>query len=171
MKTVLRFTILSLLATNAFGHARFKLNAAFKARTTDTGLKAAPCGGAARTTNPTILKAGQTVTIEWEETIQHPGMYRISFAPDADTGFEANILADNIVDNQDDGATIPHSFSTTITVPATPCDNCTLQMIQVMTDRVPPVNYYSCADIQIKAADDATVTAPSAPTGLTVEMK
>jgi hypothetical protein len=41
----------------------------------------------------------------------------------------------------------------------------------VMTDRVPPVNYYSCADIQIKAADDATVTAPSAPTGLTVEMK
>lgn len=157
------------LTTSSYAHARFMLNAAFKARDNATGHKIAPCGGVPRTNNPTILKAGQTVKIEWEETINHPGYYQILFSAENDENFVQ--LGEDIIDDQNDGATVPHAFSAEIQVPDVVCDNCTLQMIQVMTDRNPPVNYYSCADIQIKAADDPTVTPPAAPSGLKLEFK
>jgi hypothetical protein len=161
--------LLGSLATPAWGHARFKLNAAFKARNDATGLKTAPCGGIARTDNPTILKAGQTVNLEWEETINHPGYYIIRFSPADDVGFEQNVLVDMHIDDQNETPT-PHPFEAQIQVPNVECEACTLQMIQVMEDRDPPTNYYSCADIQIKAADDPTVTPPAAPSGLNLQV-
>ena len=40
-------------------------------------------------------------------------------------------------------------YTRTITLPNIECNDCSLQLIQVMTDRSPPSNYYSCADIQL----------------------
>lgn len=145
----------TMLATPAFGHARFKLDGMLKPRTTDTGLKTAPCGGAARTTAPVTLAPGQKMTVEWEETIDHPGFFRISFSPADDLGFEANVLLDNIADTQNDGL-VPHFYRADVTLPNQTCTACTLQLIQVMTENpLAPTNYYSCSDIQLGAAPPA----------------
>ena len=81
-------------------------------------------------------------------TIGHPGHFRIAFSLASDADFDTNILFDNIQHGVDvDPAT--NIFSKTIKLPNIQCTDCTLQLIQVMTDRSPPTNYYSCADIQL----------------------
>ncbi len=146
--------ILSVLSQNVFAHARWiiaddKVTSLVTARPGD--LKTAPCGGKARTNTPKVLKKGDTVTLKFRETIGHPGHFIISFSPAADEDFDKNILLDNIVRGVgvvDDKNNI---YSREITLPDVECTDCALQLIQVMTDRNPPTNYYSCADIQLTA--------------------
>jgi len=140
----------------SFGHARFVLNGTTPPRNTSTGLKTGPCGGIARTATPTILKAGQQLEVQWEETVDHPGYYRIAFSPSGDMGFDQNVLVQKV----DDIANV-HSYKATITVPNTPCTQCTLQMIQYMTENVPPSLYYSCADIEIRTVVPSPSPRPS----------
>lgn len=179
--------VLSLiLTTSALAHARWKLGSAITPpRTNATGLKTGPCGGAARTSTPRAFMPGQTITVEWEETINHPGYYRVAFAEKDDQGFDANILAPMVVDNQNDPVTQgqEHQFTTTVTLPSTLCTGCTLQLIQYMTESDPPSTYFSCTDIQITADgkpvavptspsdDSAGAAVPKTPTGLKLNFK
>jgi hypothetical protein len=122
------------------------------------------CGlaGSTRSANPTVLAPGETITVQWTETINHPGHYRISFDADGedftiplsftDLTQTENVLVDNITDNQ--GGT----YSQEITLPDIECENCTLQLIQMMTDK-PPYGevageaddiYFLCADIALR---------------------
>ncbi|WP_455365333.1 SCE4755 family polysaccharide monooxygenase-like protein [Kaarinaea lacus] len=133
----------------ARAHARFALDGEVPPRSTSAGIKTGPCGDIPRSQNPTTLTAGQQITMEWEETIDHPGSYRIAFSPANDEGFDDNVLYDAI-DTQD-GGNLPHRYSTTITLPNMVCETCSLQLIQTMTDRNPPTMYYSCADIRLVA--------------------
>jgi hypothetical protein len=128
-------------------------------------LKDAPCGvtGDSRTTDTsriTTFEAGETITVRFRETIGHPGHYRIAFDEDGQddlvdpAGFDdiqdppsLPILLDGIADNPGTG-----TYEVQITLPNTPCNNCTLQLIQVMTDKPPYVLgtddvYHQCADI------------------------
>ena len=139
------FCTLLAFSQSVLSHARWSLNGLVKPRTNSTGLKEpAPCGGVARTNSPVILQSGSTVNVQFEETINHPGYFRIAFSSTSDSGFDENILIPNIPE-------IPASqfYTQSITLPDIECDDCTLQLIQVMTDRTPPTNYYSCADIQL----------------------
>jgi MYXO-CTERM domain-containing protein len=123
--------------------------------------KAGPCGlaGSVRGPNITTYQPGETITVVWKETIGHPGHYRISF--DADgvddfgdpagyTDFNSNpaVLLDDITDMGGTG-----TYSVQVTLPDVTCGNCTLQLIQVMTDKPPwgPGGgndiYYQCADL------------------------
>ncbi len=160
----LLFSSQSLLA-----HARFSANKLLKPRSDSDGLKTAPCGNVAQLPldQRTQIVAGSKITVEWEETIEHPGWYRLAFSPDGSTGFDDNVLLDNIPDTT--GAisrTNPstwHRYSAEIDVPTTPCENCTIQLIQVMTENpAMPRNYYSCADVRIIAAD-STAEKPASP--------
>jgi hypothetical protein len=129
----------------AWGHIRLKSPVP---RTNEDGLKVAPCGGAVRTTTPTILTSGQTLQVSWEETINHPGYYTIEFSPGNDVGFEELAL---LMDQQN-GAGI-HQYSVPVTIPSVVCDACTLRLIQYMTeDPSNPRLYYSCADIKVGSA-------------------
>jgi hypothetical protein len=123
-------------------------------------LKSGPCGGIARTNNPTILTAGQLFTVQWEQVINHPGYYRIAFSPSGDAGFDDHVILPkfpNVIGQQ--------FFETTIKVPNTPCTDCTLQLEQYMTENDPPSIYYSCADVEIRAAEAAPPLPPvPAPT-------
>ncbi|KPJ94667.1 MAG: hypothetical protein AMJ55_06010 [Gammaproteobacteria bacterium SG8_15] len=142
--------IIAMLYTEmARAHARFALDGVVPPRSTSAGIKTGPCGDIPRSLNPTTLNAGQQITVEWEETINHPGSYRIAFSPANDQGFDDNVLYDAI-DTQD-GSDVPHFYSATITLPNMACEGCSLQLIQVMTDRNPPTMYYSCADIRLVA--------------------
>lgn len=135
----------------ATAHARWDLNGIVKPRTTATGLKADPCGVAARSTAPATFAPGQTIEVTFEETINHPGHYRIAFSPANDQGFNTNVLLNNIPDNMGAETPMPHLFHAVITLPMQACDACTLQLIQVMSDT--NSNYYSCSDIKLVAGN------------------
>lgn len=129
---------------------------------TDGGQKVGPCGAGIATGAVTTFAPGATITVTWDETINHPGHFRISLDPDGGddafvdpTGYDSfyvapSVLADNITDL---GGS---AHSQEITLPATECELCTLQLIQVMTDKPPwgPGGgddlYYWCADISIQ---------------------
>lgn len=129
-----------------------------------TDQKFGPCG---RSADPgrgeiiTVFEPGQTIMVTWRETINHPGHFRISFDADGqddffdpatedacDTGLP--VLADCIADLPGGGMT-----GMAVTLPNIECENCTLQVIQVMTDKLPYGDgndlYYQCADIALRA--------------------
>lgn len=140
--------------------------------------KIGPCGeaGSVRGTNVATLSPGATITVTWNETIQHPGHYRIAFDMDGqdftnppsattDTSSQSpNLVIDMIPDATTMG------YSKQITLPNVTCTNCTLQLIQLMTDK-PPYDpgtagddiYYQCADITLAADAPDAGTPPDAP--------
>jgi hypothetical protein len=131
----------------------------------DADIKQGPCGrmGDSRTTDAeriTTLEAGSTITVEFRETVGHPGWFRIAFLEDgqdfpaaptsgsAPTSATAPVLLDGIMDG-----TPRQTYTAEVTLPNTPCDNCTLQLIQVMTEKSPYTSYYNCADLILTAPD------------------
>lgn len=159
-------SLLVFFATPAAAHIQLDYPTA---RTTQQ--KDGPCGtvDSVRGQNITELVAGETITIVWRETVNHPGHYRIAFDDDGQddfvdpasfTDFYTNdtVLFDEIADKQGGDYTFD------IVVPNTPCDNCTLQVVQVMTDKAPYGDgndlYYQCADIRIVAPDTGDVGTP-----------
>lgn len=152
----------------AYGHARFTLNGAFQSRTGNSGLKTAPCGSAAaqRSANPTLLKAGQQVSVEWLETINHQGRFEINFSLDGQT-FDQQLMV--VEDNTNNINDLPHRYEAQVTLPTTTCDQCVLQLVQVMVNNGAETFYYSCADIEIRDANDPTLASPAAPSGLQLQ--
>ncbi len=144
----------------AQAHSRLKATGPIAIRSTSAGIKTGPCGGLPKSTTPPMHIVGSTMQVQWEETIQHPGRYEFYFSPANDTGF---VLLSTVIDVQDSMADLPHQFSTTLTLPNTLCTNCTIQMIQVMTE-IPatPSLYFSCADINLVPV--GTVIPPPPPT-------
>ncbi len=127
-------------------------------------LKTGPCGvnGGERSSNVTYFEPGETIEIFWNEYVEHPGHYRIAFDADGDDDFvdpptmtdlysNEVVLLDGIPDQGRDN----RNYSATVTLPDISCDNCTLQVIQVMYDKPPyttPGNdiYYQCADLVLR---------------------
>lgn len=121
------------------------------------------CGltGSTRSANPTVYPPGATITVTWTETINHPGHYRVSFDQDGedftiplsftDTTQTENVLVDAIPDQTTPQAT----YSQEITLPDVECENCTIQLIQMMTDKPPYGDgndiYFLCADVALRA--------------------
>jgi MYXO-CTERM domain-containing protein len=123
-------------------------------RNTNDGNKmaVAPCGGP-RSNNITVAKVGSLLRVTWEETIDHAGHYELlwSSANDANFTFLANgagTMLNNITDTQ--GGTLPHRYQAMVKLPDTPCDACTLQMKQFMSETN---TYFSCADIRLVPAN------------------
>jgi MYXO-CTERM domain-containing protein len=116
-----------------------------------------------RSTKVTTFEAGSTITVVADEYIDHSGRMRVAFDPDgADLAdFNDNILMD-VADPSEAGLSMasPHTWEFQIQLPNMTCDNCTLQVIQVMNgitttpvmDPAPLSTYYSCADIRLVAA-------------------
>lgn len=148
-------TALSLcFSSPVSAHARWSLDGTTPPRDNNAGIKTGPCGGVARTNNPAVFAPGETITVNWVETIDHQGHFIISFSAANDEGFEQNVLkggAEQLPDDQN-GTPLPHQFSTTITLPNVECEACTLQLIQYMERSM--TNYYSCADIKLVAGGD-----------------
>lgn len=133
-----------------------------------TMQKTRHCGdpAVARSANPTVLKPGAQLTVVWYETIDHPGHFRISFDNDGENfivppnatattvGTDPTVLIDLIADVQGNFPAAGRKYEQTITLPNMECANCTLQVIQLMTDKPPYTTnalsddiYYQCADL------------------------
>lgn len=148
----------ALFGVKVFAHARMKPTGTLVPRSTNPGLKVGPCGGIARTATPAVFAPGSTIPIDWEETINHPGRFEFYFSTAGDAGFT---LIKSIPDNQDNNV-LPHQYSTTLTLPNVSCTDCTLQMIQVMTENpANPSYYYSCADIQLQSGAPSPTPIPT----------
>lgn len=144
MRSMYLILTLVFLSEHSFGHARWALTGGTVVpRNNSTGLKSAPCGGIARTASSRAFTSGQTINVSWEETVNHPGRYEIYFSQSGDSNFT---LLKTINDSLNDNA-VPHAYSTQITLPNVVCTDCTLQLVQFMTDS--NSYYYSCADIQL----------------------
>jgi len=143
--------------------------------------KLGPCGEedtAATTGVVTAFSPGETITITLDETIFHPGHYRVALAmndrselpaepPVAPAGTPCGsvpietpavfpVLADGVLQHTD-----PFSESRFIqvTLPSdVTCTHCTLQVLEFMSDHPAPCFYHHCADISIGVGGGACGT-------------
>jgi MYXO-CTERM domain-containing protein len=175
--TIAAFGSLMTFSAVSFAHVDLSQPTPRAHGETEGDLKSGPCGQTtnARTANVTVFAPGETITVEWNEYIDHPAYYRIAFDDDGDDGFamrtdgqsdptqdnpvameealgmDAEILA--IVTENDDTtpgvSTDVRSMS--VTMPNIECENCTLQVIQYMYNN-PAQGYFQCADIALRAA-------------------
>ena len=146
--------------------------------TIPNGQKGAPpCGitMAMKNQNPTPYKPGDPLMVQWDETILHPGRFRIVIAeagqtiPAPMTMMDTSTTMPLFIDGIDakTGTNGDRAHMKMITLPNKPCTNCILQLIQVMKVN-PPYNaaadadvYYQCAVITI--AGDAGPADGGAP--------
>ncbi len=154
----------------ASAHARWKSGSSLSPpRSLNDNLKTPPCGGTQKSGTRKQYKPGEKISLEFEETVNHPGYFEIHLLGKDDQpvqGVPRPLL--KIEDTQNnrvvDGKA--HQYQATLQVPAVNCSECAFQLIQVMLDDpANPSNYYSCTDISIGGA------APAKPTGLKVQKK
>ncbi len=171
MKSLSLIAGLALLATASVADAHIRLDSP-RPRTTE--LKTGPCGapGSTRGSNVTVLAPGATIEVVWTETVDHPGHYRVSFDADGqdftvplsftDLTQTMNVLVDDIADRS--GRDLV--YKQMVTLPNITCENCTLQVIQMMTDKPPYGDgndiYFQCADIALRTGTP-TPDAPLSP--------
>lgn len=154
------------VSTVGVSHAHIELTSPAPRYTGNNTQKTGPCGmpNDTRGNNITYLEPGSTITVEWYETVNHPGHYRIMFDDDGFDDFtvpaayddycipgtDTGCLADNIADAAGGAGT----YSQDVTLPNIECDNCTLQVIQMMTDKQPYGDgndiYFRCADLVLQ---------------------
>jgi uncharacterized protein (TIGR03382 family) len=144
-------------------------------------LKERHCGqtGGARA-NVSTLPPGSPMHLVWDEYIVHPGWFRVSFQQNGDTfeippasngktgtGVASNYPTEDLTGKPDPATgsliiadRIVHgTLSFNLTLPNVECNNCTLQLIQMMTDK-PPYDtstasddiYFACVDLVLSAS-------------------
>lgn len=133
----------------------------------DDAMKDGPCGAVASTrgTNVCTFRPGQTITISFDETVEHAGHFRVAFDTDGQDFINPTTPDDTdptvINNNVLDRVTTPDDMNYTldITFPNVECANCTLQLIQVMSTAATYDEgdlYYQCADIVLSNAAPET---------------
>ena len=132
-------------------------------------IKHGPCGRipSERGNVIHVFEPGETIHLQWNEFVSHPGYFRISFDDDGHDDFadpadyhdfysNASVLVDNIFPHQRSPDSGTYEFD--LTLPNVECENCTIQLIQMMTDKPPYVAgtddiYYNCLDITLESID------------------
>jgi uncharacterized protein (TIGR03382 family) len=138
-------------------------------------LKQRHCGqtGSARA-NVQTYRPGATLHLVWDEYVVHPGWFRISFQQNGDTfevppasGAASNYPTEDLTGKTDPATgsliiadRIMHGTSSfDVTLPNVECNNCTLQLTQMMTDKPPYTAdttsddiYYQCVDLVLTAS-------------------
>jgi hypothetical protein len=186
------------VGSSAFAHFDLDKAGTLKSRYGRKEIKKGPCGrlNGERSANVFTFEPGATITVAIDEFIPHPGYFRIAFDENGDDDFvnpqtilpinrecmndprdkcgaadfynTPNVLMDNLDPHK---FTMPGKrYSWDVKLPDVECGNCTLQVLQVMTDPFPihaPYDpsytgddlYYQCVDLVLKKKE-----APEAPT-------
>jgi hypothetical protein len=186
-----RIVLLVALSVPTTASAHFKLVAP-EAAYTQTSLgdpqKSGPCGptgdGGTATDKVTTVMAGSMLTLTINETIYHPGHYRVAIAQDEAglppvpavmTGTtacgSAPIAANPTLPVLADGVLVHTSaFSgqqtAQIPIPAgMTCTNCVVQVVEFMSNHAAPCFYYHCARVNVTAAGGGTDAGVSGDAG------
>jgi hypothetical protein len=145
--------------------------------------KAGPCGGTeanpGKPTNAvTRVQGGQKITVKVQETVFHPGFYRVALSVNSRTELPPDpkaetkqtdkgpwsvsgvisypplppILADGLFQHT---SRVTGEMETQVEIPNINCAKCTLQVIQFMADhglnKEGDYTYHHCADLAIRA--------------------
>ena len=194
MRSSVLVLAVSLLALPRASQAHFTLTAPPPAsNSTDGGKGNGPCGPTAMPSNVvTPVMGGSKLSIKLNETVFHPGFYRIALSINS----RSELPADNVVKDANgkilplagpgNSATadyqttpvfpvladnlFPHTtdmkmFSGEITLPNVNCDKCTLQVIEFMAQHGAPYFYHHCADLKITADTSKPIFDPTAGSG------
>jgi len=185
-------TILVTIALfSSAAHAHFNLIMPPPADSaTDGGKGAPPCGPTQASGVVTPAQGGHPITVSLNETVLHPGHYRIALSinsrselpPDPVAVTDANgnsvsapfedpavfpVLADDVFDHTN--GTTPIPFSMPVMLPNVTCSKCTLQVIEFMAKHGPNPGggfyYHHCADLAITADPSMPIFDPNATTG------
>ena len=192
MKLSVRFLVLCVgltMAVQTAAYAHFKLlEPASWLVESDRGdpQKAGPCGGSNTDWGKpsyVVTKAtgGQKLHIKVQETIYHPGHYRVALAVNSPTELPLDpetttkdsergpqsvsaaiqnppkmpVLADGLFVHSTRPTGPPNVFETDVTLPNINCKKCTLQIVQFMAEHAfnnpGGYSYHHCAEVQITA--------------------
>jgi hypothetical protein len=180
VRSMVRIALVLVAVTPPIASAHFVLHAPASWREQGSlgdPQKVGPCGDddhptAATTGIVTAFSPGDTITITIDESIYHPGHYRVALAvndrselppeppvtPTQSTECGSAVIADPPVFPILADGMLPHTQpfhdlqSFTVTLPSdVTCDHCTLQVIEFMSQHDSPCFYHHCADISIKA--------------------
>ena len=116
-----------------------------------------PCG-VGKTTNPSVLTSGSTLTVNWTETVNHPGCFLFDLSTDGDKTWQLLANVKHVATG-----TTPRPYTAQVQLPGgVTCSNCTFRMRQIMygtdADPCPPATipmgatYYSCADVTLQGS-------------------
>jgi len=171
----LAVALVVLVARTGAAHFVLQSPASWRVQDADGNpQKTGPCGDegtAAPSGVVTAFAPGDTVTIAIDETIFHPGHYRVALAvadrselpaePPVTPGDTAcgsvpvampptfPVLADGVLPHT---APFPGPRFIQVTLPSdVACARCTLQVLEFMSDHPAPCFYHHCADISIAA--------------------
>lgn len=181
--------VLGLCTGSAHAHFAVDLDDTHVSRHGPGEIKNAPCGRPDSERGETVhtYAPGQTIDVSWIEYVGHPGYYRIAFDNDGDDDFRnpasiapagracavgepncgdgdfynnATVLIDDY--GRHDDTPSGKRYTAQVTLPDVECENCTLQIIQVMTEQAkspydPSAEdaddlYYQCVDMRLQAA-------------------
>ena len=205
--SLLSLAAVFLMASGATAHISLDQGGTHLSRYGDSEIKLEPCGrtGGTRSTNVYTYRPGETITLALVEFIGHPGYFRIAFDADGDDDFvdpqfvdpinrecmpdpidhcgqtdffnNEAVLMDNLEPHNPTNILEPVTYSFDVTLPNVTCDNCTLQVIQVMTD-VPGIHapydpeganaddiYYQCIDLVLEGEPVGGTPVPDAGGG------
>ena len=155
---------------------------------TGSPQKSAPCGQAdpGVTANPTgtvtAFAPGDSVTVTINETVTHPGHYRVALSTTGQNGLPADptvtavgtdqcgmaatqnppvfpVLADGMLDHTS-AFSGPQSFTVTLPTDVTCTSNCVLQVIEFMSNHGAPCFYHHCADVTIQSGGGGNDASP-----------
>jgi hypothetical protein len=192
----------ALLTTTAVpAHAHFKLLTPTSWLNEDTvggPQKGSPCGPGGMgllgddvqpvPTNGMVseVHAGDTILVDMQETVYHPGYFRIALAEDrktftippvsnpmscdldltaVPTGSHDNVLMDGLFKETAMTGSNRHLMQM-VKIPDKPCDKCTLQVVQVMYRHgLSSCYYYHCADLRILPSNGSSGGAGTAAGG------
>lgn len=137
----------------------------------------------------TTFKAGETIQVQLDETVYHPGYFRVSLARTSageakSTDFPDPALTDatECIYDKSRVKTTPHDnaladglfmaeatsmegrqLMTEVKLPNEPCEHCSLQVVQVMERHgASSCFYFHCADITMVAADGGSTNGEAA---------
>jgi MYXO-CTERM domain-containing protein len=141
----------------------------------NTNQKTSPCGQVTNGRNPdrvTTYAPGQTITVRVAEETNHDSYIRVSLDLDGDDDFQVRQpavvggmiapetqeiaeAAEEALDSEhllrvlrEDNTANNFVHEIDVTLPNETCDNCTLQVIQLMYN-TPQIYYFQCADLVI----------------------
>jgi len=136
------FGILAMMPTQIFAHATWDPIGPTPPRA-NQDIKVGSCGGVTRGNAPLESTPNAIIDIQFKEIILHPGYFTVNFSGSNDENFK-------LIQRFEKSAIPRDTYLEKLTMPYELCTDCTLQLIQFMTENpASPTFYYSCTDITL----------------------
>ncbi|MBL8027777.1 MAG: hypothetical protein JNL74_15245 [Fibrobacteres bacterium] len=120
-------------------------------------IKVGPCGGKLPGIPADTVFTGDTLTVKWNEYINHNGYYIVSYSTRPDSNFKEILRATDTAVNG--------TWTRKIVFPDSVTGKVSLQVIQAMVTTTSTTYYYSCTDVLVLSkpttSETSTISQPA----------